>query len=106
LQPDLFIVCDLPKLDVRGVRGAPDWIAEVLSPSTARYDQVKKLPVYERAGVREVWLVHPIDMTLTIYRLKDGRYARPEIQELKGKTQLTAVDGVTIDWDRLLARLL
>ena len=51
VQPDLFIACDPQKLDERGMRGAPDWIAEVLSPGTARYDQKKKVPVYERAGV-------------------------------------------------------
>ncbi len=102
VQPDVFIVTDLKKVDCRGVRGAPDWLAEVLSPSTARHDQVVKLPVYERAGVREVWLVHPIERTLAIYRLEAGRYGRPTILELKGKTQLTAVAGVTVDWDRVL----
>jgi Uma2 family endonuclease len=98
-------VCDLNKLDHRGMRGAPDWLAEVLSPSTAGHDQVIKLPVYERAGVSEVWLIHPIDRTLTIYRLKDGRYGRAVVQELKGQTSLTAVPGVIIDWDRVLAQL-
>jgi Uma2 family endonuclease len=106
LQPDLLIVCDRSKVHARSVRGAPDWIAEILSPSTTRYDQIKKLPVYERAGVREVWLVHPIDRTLAIYRLDDGRYGRPEIVELKGVTALMAVPSVSIDWDRVLSRLL
>ncbi len=105
MQPDLFIVCDPGKLDARGVRGAPDWLAEVLSPSTASYDQVIKLPACERAGVREVWLIHPIERTLAIYRLEAGRYGRATILELKGQTQLTAVPGVTIDWDDVVARL-
>src|ERR1700741_232367 len=74
VQPDVFIVCNRQKLDERGTRGAPDWVVEVLSPSTARHDQFVKVPAYERAGVREVWLVHPIDCTLTIYRLEAGRY--------------------------------
>lgn len=105
VQPDVFIVSDIEKLDYRGVRGAPDWLAEVLSPSTVRHDQIVKLPVYERAGVREVWLIHPIERTLAIYRLEAGRYGRPTILELKGKTQLTAVAGVTVDWDRVLANI-
>ena len=54
VQPDVLITRDLRKLDSRGMRGAPDWLAEVLSPGTARYDQTKKIPVYERAGVLEV----------------------------------------------------
>src|SRR5215472_1503753 len=43
VQPDILIVCDLHKLDDRGMCGSPDWIAEVLSPSTASYDQTTKL---------------------------------------------------------------
>ena len=103
VQPDVLIVCGLDKLDDRGMRGAPDWLAEVLSPSTASHDQIIKVPVYERAGVREVWLVHPADRTLTIYRLEEGRYERPITLELKGRTAISAIPGVSIDWDRLSA---
>jgi Uma2 family endonuclease len=105
VQPDVLIVCDLQKLDARGMRGAPDWLVEVLSPSTARHDQIVKVPAYERAGVREVWLIHPDDCILTIYRLEAGCYGRPTILELKGQTQLTAVPDVTIDWDQVLAKM-
>jgi Uma2 family endonuclease len=103
VQPDVFIVCDLQKIDARGMRGAPDWIAEVLSPGTASHDKMVKLPVYERVGVREVWLIDPIDRTLTLYRLEAGHYGRATFLELKGQTPLTAVSGVTIDWDQVLA---
>jgi Uma2 family endonuclease len=105
VQPDLFIVSDSQKVDDRGVLGAPDWLAEVLSPGTARYDRTIKLAAYERAGVREVWLVHPVDRTLTIYRLDKGCYGSPKVVGLKGRTALTAVDGVTIDWDEVLANI-
>ena len=74
VQPDLLIVPNLEKVDTRGVRGAPDWLAEVLSPGTSRYDRRIKLPVYERAGVREVWLIQPVDRTLTVYQLASGQY--------------------------------
>lgn len=103
VQPDVLIVCNPTKLDERGMRGAPDWIAEVLSPSTANHDQVVKLPVYERAGVQEVWLVHPTNRTVTIHRLEGGRYGIPIVLELKGRTAIRAVPGVSIDWDRFLA---
>jgi Uma2 family endonuclease len=106
VQPDVFIVCDRQKLDERGMRGGPDWVAEVLSPGTARYDQKIKVPVYERSGVPELWLIHPTNRTLTIYRLEDGRYGPPTTLELSGQTDLTAVPGISIDWDRLLSQLL
>jgi Uma2 family endonuclease len=103
IQPDVTIVCDLHKLDDRGMRGAPDWIAEVLSRSTATYDRTTKLRVFERAGVPEVWLIDPADRTVTIYRIADGQYGPPVVLELRGQTAITAVPGVTIDWDYLPA---
>ena len=103
VQPDLFIVSDPEKLDYRGICGAPDWVAEVLSPGTARYDRTTKLRAYERAGVPEVWLIDPADQTVTIYRIADGRYIEPVVLELKGRTAVTQAPGVSIDWDRLLA---
>jgi Uma2 family endonuclease len=105
VQPDVLIVCDLQKIDGRGMRGAPDWIAEVLSAYTASHDQVVKLPAYERAGVREVWFVHPIDLTLAIYQLEAGRYGRARILGLKGKIKIAAIPGVAIDWDELLIKV-
>jgi Uma2 family endonuclease len=105
VQPDVLIVSDLKKVDARGVRGAPDWVAEVLSPSTAGHDRTVKLSAYERAGVREVWLIDPIDRKLTLYRLEAGSYGPPAILELAGRTPLTAVPGVTIDWARVLAKM-
>jgi Uma2 family endonuclease len=105
VQPDVLVVCNPEKLDRRGVRGAPDWIAEVLSPASAAHDQIVKRRIYERAGVREYWLVHPADRTVTIYTLADGRYERPEIFELRGETPAAVLDGVAIAWDDLAARL-
>jgi Uma2 family endonuclease len=105
VQPDALIIRDLRKLDERGICGAPDWVAEVLSPSTARYDRTAKLRAYERAGVPEVWLIDPADRTVTIYQMVAGRYIQPVVLELEGRTVIAAVPGVSIDWDRLLACL-
>jgi Uma2 family endonuclease len=105
VQPDVLVVCDKHKISERGVRGAPDWVLEVLSPSTAGHDQVKKLRLYERHGVREYWLVHPRDKVLTVYTLNNGAYDRPHTQELIGETPVGVLDGVTILWDELAARL-
>lgn len=104
VQPDVLIVCDLHKVDDRGVHGAPDWITEVLSRSSARYDRTRKLSAYERAGVPELWLVDPTGHTVAIYRLTAGRrYTQPIVLPLSGQTALTAVPGISIDWDRVLS---
>lgn len=80
VQPDVMVICDPAKLDRRGVLDAPDLVVEVLSPSTAGHDHVLKRRIYERVGVREYWLVHPIDRVLHVYRLGDDGYGKPHTQ--------------------------
>ncbi|MFY9976192.1 MAG: Uma2 family endonuclease [Chromatiaceae bacterium] len=53
---------------------APDWVCEILSPSTAREDRVLKMPIYARAGVSHLWLVDPDLRTLEVYSLESGRW--------------------------------
>ncbi|MBZ4375106.1 Uma2 family endonuclease [Corallococcus sp. AS-1-6] len=60
--------------DVVGFTLAPDWLCEVLSPSTSRLDRFRKLPVYAREGVRHVWLVDPLQYTLEVFRLEGSHY--------------------------------
>ena len=76
VQPDLSIICDPSKLDERGCNGAPDWIIEILSLSTGHKDLTDKFSLYQGAGVREYWIVHPTDGTIIPYRLNtSGEYA-------------------------------
>jgi Uma2 family endonuclease len=105
VQPDVLVLCDPAKADRRGLRGAPDLVVEVLSPGTASHDHVLKRRVYERAGVREYWLVHPIDRMVTIYRLEEGRFGRPDVAYLAGETPVGILPGVAIAWDDLVQRL-
>ncbi|MDT0498798.1 Uma2 family endonuclease [Algiphilus sp. W345] len=100
VQPDLLVVCDRSKITPAGLIGTPDWVVEILSPSTASTDQITKRALYERYGVPEYWLVHPVDRILTIYRLDAGaRYGAADIRELGGQTEVAAVPGLEIDWD-------
>ena len=55
--PDFMLVCDPDKIKADGVHGAPDLVAEVLSPGTAKNDRGPKMQVYESFGVKEYWLV-------------------------------------------------
>ena len=80
VQPDLSIICDKGKLDKAGCRGAPDLVVEILSPLTAQKDLKVKFNRYERAGVREYWIVDPSGKTVLIFTLgADGRYGRPQV---------------------------
>ena len=105
VQPDISVVCDQSKLDDKGCRGAPDWLIEVLSPGSAGHDQVRTLALYERHGVREHWLVHPVDRVVTIYRLEGSAYGRPMVSELQGRSGCRACPGVEVDWERVAKRL-
>lgn len=105
VQPDLLVVCDPSKIEEKYVRGAPDWIIEVLSPATARYDHITKRALYERAGVREYWLVHPVDRVLTRYVRSDAGFGRPEITEMSGLCRPALFPELVIDWQRILERL-
>lgn len=101
VQPDLVVFCDPARLDAAGGRGAPDWVVEILSPSTAAKDQVTKRDLYERRGVREYWLVHPLDQVVTVYRLEGRRYGPPQVLAAEGETAVAAVPAVTIRWGEI-----
>ena len=73
-QPDLLVVCDRTKLDGKALLGAPDLAIEVLSPSTAQHDKIKKFNKYLEAGVREYWIVDPVHKIVEVFILEEGRY--------------------------------
>ncbi len=59
-----------------GVKLAPDWVCEVLSPSTTPLDRGRKMRVYAREGVRHAWLVDPVEQMLEVYRLAEGQWVQ------------------------------
>jgi Uma2 family endonuclease len=75
LEPDISVVCDPEKLTEKGCTGAPDWIIEITSPSTASRDYVRKLNLYMEAGVREYWIVDPLQQTIMVYSLTEASFA-------------------------------
>ena len=67
VEPDISVICDLSKLDDKGCHGAPDWIIEIVSPSSKVRDYMTKLFQYRTAGVREYWIVDPDKQMTTVY---------------------------------------
>ena len=70
VEPDISVICDLDKLNDKGCSGAPDWIIEIVSPSSRSMDCFKKLFKYRMAGVREYWIVDPIKELIMTYRFE------------------------------------
>ena len=82
LEPDVCVICDLSKIHEFGCVGAPDLVVEIISPSSAKKDLKLKYKLYEEYGVKEYWVLHPVDKVLTIHVLKNGKYeARPPLTE-------------------------
>ena len=67
VDPDISVICDSSKVDNRGYQGAPDFIIEIVSPSSQRMDYLTKLFKYRTAGVREYWIVNPLQRTVQVY---------------------------------------
>ena len=70
VEPDISVICDPSKLDDKGCHGAPDWIIEIVSPSSKQMDYYKKLFKYRTAGVREYWVVDPDKNIVIVYNFE------------------------------------
>lgn len=72
VEPDISVICDKSKLNDKGCSGAPDWVVEIVSPSTGRNDYGIKLFKYRSAGVREYWIVNPSMRTVNVYDFENN----------------------------------
>ncbi|MCL2323702.1 MAG: Uma2 family endonuclease [Oscillospiraceae bacterium] len=97
VQPDILVICDKSGLKGTGYFGVPDFIIEILSDSTARYDKTKKLDKYEKSGVKEYWIVDPVGMDVSVFILNNGIYGKPDYYFKNDKIKLTALENVEID---------
>jgi len=95
-EPDIVVVCDQEKLDDKGCNGPPDMVVEVVSPSTAKYDRVLKFRKYQKAGVREYWIVDPEIKTVQVNILDNGRYVSSVYDETD-KAPVSVLEGCEID---------
>lgn len=96
VEPDLIVVCDPEKIRRNGIQGAPDWVLEILSPSTSWRDQTEKRMLYERHGVKEYWILNPDTFDLLIYRLAAGRFGAPEGASLRHPVALGLFPGLVV----------
>ncbi len=104
VQPDIAVICDHKKLDDKGCKGAPDFIAEIISPYTASKDNITKAALYEKHGVKEYWIVHPLDNIIIVRQLSEnGLYAPPAFYKGKGTLKLAVLPDLAVDLDALFA---
>lgn len=70
VEPDISVICDKNKITDKGCLGAPDWVIEIVSPSTKQMDYYRKLFKYRTAGVREYWVADPERSLVTVYNFE------------------------------------
>ena len=104
VEPDLVVVCDPGKLDDRGCRGAPDLVIEILSPSTRRQDRIVKREMYQRAGVREYWIVNPQEQTVQVMLLKNGYLLPVEDYGREDMAKVNVLEDCAIQLDKVFSK--
>ena len=114
-EPELHFGSDVIVPDVAGWRTervpdwsdaayitlVPDWLCEVISPSTERIDRTKKLQIYAREGVRTVWLLDPLRQFLEILQLEGGRWSLAATYEGKQRVRALPFDAVELQLGQL-----
>jgi Uma2 family endonuclease len=75
VQPDLLIVCDPKQIRRAHIEGPPSLVVEILSPSSTLHDRIRKMALYAKFGVREVWLVMPYPSLLEVFVLEGSAFS-------------------------------
>lgn len=102
VQPDIFVVCDDKKIDEHGIKGAPDLVIEILSPSTSSYDCLVKLNLYRQAGVREYWIVDPQSSSVQVFLLdSNGVFHVSDAYNRNNIAKVNILNGCTIDLSKV-----
>ena len=105
-QPDIVYISSsrLNKLKEKGVFGAPDWVIEILSPSTSDMDLRLKHQLYQRFGVREYWIVDPTEKQVEVYLLQGGGYILKGLFLEKDTVEVETIKGLKISLEEVFVR--
>ena len=98
LEPDISVICDKDKLTDEGCKGAPDWIVEIVSPSSRPMDYNKKLFRYQTAGVREYWIVDYERNLITVYDFEHDEMAD---YTFKDKVKVRIYEDFEVDFSAI-----
>jgi Uma2 family endonuclease len=105
VQPDIVVICDETKLDDHGCNGAPDFVVEILSESTASKDLHEKLLLYERFAVKEYWIVDLWSRTIRVHLYQNDCFAPPKIFTEQDLLPATVLQGLNIDLKELFKNI-
>src|SRR5699024_5552945 len=101
VQPDLSVVCDQEKLDDKGCNGSPDMIIEILSPASVKLDRWKKYQLYEKARVKEYWLVDPVNESVEVHLLMGEQYTFQGVFTKEDTIPVNILTGLNINLNQI-----
>jgi Uma2 family endonuclease len=97
VQPDIVVVCDRNKINPKNIVGAPDLAIEILSPSTARNDRVTKYNNYQKAGVKEYWIVDPSNEYVEVFLLQNNRFISSGLYTKEDSVKVNILEDLNIN---------
>ena len=103
VEPAISVVCNRNKIDKHGCKGAPDLVIEILSPSTRRHDRLVKLNLYQRAGVREYWIVDPEYKSVQVFTQDGGAFRLIEDYGQDDIARVNVLEGCFIDLGKVFS---
>lgn len=103
-QPDIMFISKdrMNIIGEKNIEAAPDLIVEILSPSSAYYDLRHKMHVYETSGVREYWVVDPIEKGVEIYQNINGEFKLFNKALSSGLIRSALLEGFTVELEKVL----
>ena len=97
VEPDIVVLCNLSKFDKNVYKDMPEFVIEILSPTTARVDKIVKMKKYEQCGIREYWIVDPIKQLVFVHLLIDGKYKITEYTNKDDSIPVMVLGDCVID---------
>ncbi len=105
VQPDICIICDESKIDKLGCIGAPDLVIEILSPGNSEKEIKIKFELYEEAGIKEYWIVYPVEESIAVFLLNEGgKFNGAKIYAAGDRIESSAVYGLAIDMNDIFTK--
>lgn len=98
VEPDISVICDKNKLINEGCLGSPDFIIEIVSPSTKSHDYIRKLNLYNQYGIKEYWIVNPLNETVLVFVIENDAFDAPVAYTFKDTVKSAIFTSFAFDF--------
>ncbi len=105
VKPDIIYISNknLSIIKELNIQGVPDFLIEIISPTTSYNDKKIKKQIYEKYGVEEYWIIDPVNETLEVFVLEKGKYKLDDIYSKNDKVKVKSIEGLEVDLKRVFS---